>query len=323
MHESTMSPSIGADTPTAPPWVGDLLGREAVAHEPQTRGRTVLNVCETAQWSLASVRVPEAAALDRLGFQRVTAEAYRQLRVGLDRCAANQPVRIWNYIPAIRRRYTVDLDQYMAFNAGRYAAFASPGWYGQICRAEASMPTASAVGHDGEDLVLHALACDRPGRPVENPRQVSAYHYSRRYGPRPPCFARATVIQDAHGASRILVGGTASVIGEDSRHEDDLIAQARETFENLGHLTRAAGFQASHPSGGRCVGGDPSGQAAHHAFTALRVYYVRPEDLPTLRGLVAGCFPQAKIEWLRADLCRPELLVEIEGVADMGSRVIP
>lgn len=302
MHGTAISSSIGVDSPPAPPWALELLTGGVVAHEPLTRGRTVLNIAEGDQWSLVSVRVPEAAALDRLGFQRVTAEAYRQLGAGLERCAAREPVRIWNYIPAIRRRYTADLDQYMVFNAGRYAAFASPAWYGEMCRAERSMPTASAVGHDGEDLVVQVFAMDQPGQPIENPRQVSAYHYSRRYGPKPPCFARATIVRDDHGGSRILVGGTASVIGEDSRHEDDLIGQTRETFDNLGHLVAAA---------------EPGASEALSRFTDLRVYCVRHEDVSVLRPLVGEAFPHARVEWLRADLCRPELLVEIEGVASL------
>jgi len=285
--------------------VAELLSREPICHEPRTRGRTILQISEAERWALVSVRVPEAAALDRLGFQRVTTEAYRQLRVGLDRCGVGQPVRIWNYIPAIRRRYATDLDQYMAFNAGRYAAFASAAWYGQICLAERWMPTASGVGHEGEDLVLHALATDHPAQPVENPRQVSAYHYSRRYGPKPPCFARATVIEEPDGGRRLLVGGTASVIGEDSRHEDDVVAQTRETIENLAHLARAAGL--------------PSGTMTLPRFTDLRVYYPRPSDLPILQQMVVESFPQARLDWVAAELCRPELLVEIEGVASAAA----
>ena len=38
----------------------------------------------------------------------------------------------------------------------------------------------------------HQTQNSAPGVAIENPRQTPSYHYSRRYGPRPPCFARAT-----------------------------------------------------------------------------------------------------------------------------------
>jgi hypothetical protein len=56
-----------------------------------------------------------------------------------------------------------------------------------------------------------------------------------------------------------------------------------------------------------------------HAFTDLRVYIVRDEDAPIVRELVAARCPSLdRVELAQADLCRRELLVEIEGVAVLG-----
>jgi hypothetical protein len=54
-------------------------------------------------------------------------------------------------------------------------------------------------------------------------------------------------------------------------------------------------------------------------YRDLRVYYPDPARLDELRGLLEDAFPGAGsvggIQWVRADLCRADLLVEIEGVA--------
>jgi len=48
----------------------------------------------------------------------------------------------------------------------------------------------------------------------------------------------------------------------------------------------------------------------------MRVYYVRPEDEARLRAAVVRRVPHlTDVEFLRADICRSELLVEIEGTA--------
>ena len=39
------------------------------------------------------------------------------------------------------------------------------------------MAAASAVGADGDALVVHVVASREPGRAVENPRQVAAWRY--------------------------------------------------------------------------------------------------------------------------------------------------
>jgi chorismate lyase / 3-hydroxybenzoate synthase len=99
---------------------------------------------------------------------------------------------------------------------------------------------------------------------------------------------------------------TASIVGEDSRHERDAHQQALETFANLARLLTRA-----HEAAGVLAPSDPL-----QAFIDLRVYIVREEDAAVLRDLVASRFPHlATIEYAQADLCRRELLVEIEGVA--------
>ena len=120
------------------------------------------------------------------------------------------------------------LDRYMVFNAGRHDAYGDQ---------RGALGTASAVGITGSDLSIHCLALEEPGTPVENPRQTPAWQYSARYGPLPPCFSRATIV-DLAGRRTLLIGGTASVVGEDSRHAGEFDAQVEETLLNLDALIR-------------------------------------------------------------------------------------
>jgi hypothetical protein len=52
----------------------------------------------------------------------------------------------------------------------------------------------------------------------------------------------------------------------------------------------------------------------------VRVYYPRPADAEELETMARGAFGgDCRVEMRRADLCRAELLVEIEGVAELGA----
>ena len=242
-------------------------------------------------YCLASVRIPDARGLGREVFQAETTRAYERIRAELVSRGAIHPVRLWNHIPGIHEPMGDDgLDRYMVFNAGRYEALSE--WFGGDQAFDTRVASASGVGHQGQDLVIHCLASDRPGRAVDNPRQTAPYRYSRKYGPLPPCFARATRIENG-GEPLVLVGGTASIVGEESVHLGNLVRQTEETLVNLATLAPLTGYRE------------------------LRVYYPDPERLDELRDLLDGAFPRAeRIEWVRADLCRSELLVEIEGIAE-------
>jgi chorismate lyase/3-hydroxybenzoate synthase len=212
------------------------------------------------------------------------------------------PIRFWNFVPDPGDPMGDGLDRYMVFNAGRFAGYAQ--WLGTSNEFGRLLPTASAVGVVSDDLVVYCLASDTRGTPVENPRQKPAYKYSRRYGPTPPSFSRAT-IAFVNGHRRLLVGGTASIVGEDSMHQDDVDAQLEETLRNLEALIDTAVD-------------DPQPGKALERLLDLRVYIARPDDATAIRNVLAVRCPRVgRIELAVARVCRPELLVEVEGVASL------
>jgi enamine deaminase RidA (YjgF/YER057c/UK114 family) len=253
-------------------------------------------------YTVTTRRIENATSLSEPALTAAVRDIYRGLLGDLLE-QQRHLLRVWNFIPDIQAPMR-NGDRYMAFNAGRYLAFAEH--FADERRFAAGVPTASGVGVGGTALTVHALAGDAPGLPIENPRQIASYRYSARYGPRPPCFARAV-----HIGSLLLIGGTASIAGEDSQHPGDPVAQTRETLSNLGALVTAAS------GGGTAM---PPLQALRdvrvHVARAADASMVRASLLPTLNHDTA-------IEFVQAALCRRELLVEIEAVASMAAVLRP
>jgi enamine deaminase RidA (YjgF/YER057c/UK114 family) len=136
---------------------------------------------------------------------------------------------------------------------------------------------------------------------IENPRQTSAYHYPPKFGRHSPIFSRACVWGES-GSGKLFVSGTASIVGHETIHSGDVIAQTRETMINISALLDEAN---------RVVG------AARYSLQGLKlkVYVRRPSDLAAIEATLAELLrPAAGIVYLQADVCREDLLVEIEAV---------
>ncbi|WP_017941413.1 MULTISPECIES: hypothetical protein [unclassified Thioalkalivibrio] len=220
-----------------------------------------------------------------------TEEAYRALLAACRTRGFGHLARIWNFFGNIHAEED-GLERYQAFCMGRAEALEA------LEIPQASMPAATAIGSDRDRLVIYLIATRHPAEPIENPRQVSAYHYPERYSPKSPTFARATRLDTASGPL-ILLSGTASIVGHESRHPDDVAAQARETLSNLQALHDTAGRELPRPSW-------------------LRVYLRHPEDRTRVSAVLAehynAAHPGPIVQWVRGDICRRELLLEIEGV---------
>lgn len=199
------------------------------------------------------------------------------------------PVRIWNFVPGIGDRFG-ELDRYMVFNRGRFEALATIG--------APPLATSSAIGVASNDLTIEMLGAADPGTQVENPRQISSWMYSACYGPRPPCFARGTIAM-LDGTRWLLIGGTASIVGEDSCHEGNVEAQLDETFANLCAVIESVTPRRADPLS---------------LLDDVRVYISRADDVGAIaEGVQARMGCARTIEMALATVCRPELLVEIEG----------
>lgn len=248
------------------------------------------------------VVIDRAADMSAASLRRAVCDAYAGLMHDVARSAAPHPIRFWNYLPSIHDDMDGGLTRYMVFNAGRLDGLNQATGGDDVSLG--AVATASAVGTDTDSLVIHCLSASRPARSVTNPRQVDPVRYSAHYGPRPPCFARAMAIDSPANGGVLLVGGTASILGEASLHIQDLSRQMDETLANLAAVVAAGSGNSS---------AKPLKQ-----FVELRTYAPASVDARTLALRLEPMFPNVEsIEWMTADLCRPELLVEIEGVASL------
>ena len=168
-------PRAAAGSDLAPPrWVTSLFGSiQPVVHRSAGAAQVSVRVTDAPSFTLVTARVARAAALDSSAFERCANDAYRAIAEIVQGRPHRHAVRFWNHIPDIRRTNERGLDRYMVFNAGRFDACSQ--WFGGPAAFDRLLPTASAVGHDGADLVVHALAGNDAGVAVENPRQVPSY----------------------------------------------------------------------------------------------------------------------------------------------------
>jgi chorismate lyase / 3-hydroxybenzoate synthase len=295
---SRAADAVAALQPHPPRWVHELLSGES--QHRRTAGR--LQITTAGPYASLTISIPHARALAANVLRQKVAAAYLSLAESLA-TLGRHPLRFWSFVPGIGDSMGHGIDRYMVFNAGRHDAYARwPSTPGPIGRR---LATASAIGITGPDLLIHCLAATKDGTGVENPRQTSSWKYSRRYGPKPPCFSRAT-LATLSGRSLLLIGGTASIVGERSRHPGEPAAQVEETLKNLAAVIGQA-RDTTEPAETRLA-----------SLVDLRIYVVRAADAETIRALVRPLCPRAgRVEMNLARLCRPELLVEIEGVAEI------
>jgi chorismate lyase/3-hydroxybenzoate synthase len=206
-------------------------------------------------------------------------------------------LRLWNYLPRINAVEQGE-ERYQTFNRGRRRAFAAAG-----LSVGVGAPAACALGTVQGTLRVAVLAGRQPVTAIENPRQVSAYDYPRQYGVEPPLFSRAAWLPQEGGRDLLLVSGTASIVGHATVHASDVLAQTQESVRNIEAVLQAANARAGRPLW-RLE--DLSGC----------VYVRHAGDYPLVRRCLDG-LGLRHFCYLQADVCRSDLLVEIEAEAQI------
>jgi chorismate lyase/3-hydroxybenzoate synthase len=233
-------------------------------------------------YTFAAIELDEIAHADLAG---AACAAYALLGAWCDAHPARHVLRIWNYLDAINEG-SGDDERYRLFCSGRAA-----GMTGLFAKG---YPAATAIGlRDGRRVLQMYWLCARhAGMPMENPRQLSSWRYPRRYGPAAPNFARA--MRAPTQPPQVYISGTAAIVGHASHHADDIAAQLEETLANLDSLLTTAHFGPRD---------------------AWKVYVRRAQDVPLLHTMLRERLGvDTPLLLLHGDICRAELLVEIDGV---------
>ena len=272
-------------------WADAWVGNGMVEH----RQHGCVRYASNGEWLHGVAEVDDAVTAG--GLRAATQRAYADLFEVLARSQSPHLLRLWNYIADINLE-TDGTERYRQFNAGRQDAF---------IEADRSVfegsPAACALGTRTGPLRVYFLAGRDVPQAIENPRQVSAYRYPQTYGPRSPTFSRAALADVGGGRQALFISGTASIVGHETMHLGDVRRQTQESLINIGVLREIAT------------------QRAGANFDADRLIYTvyvrRPDDLGAVRSEfehVIGATSRAAREalYLHADICRAELLVEVE-----------
>lgn len=229
------------------------------------------------------------------GIQQQSAEVFRMMGEVMRRegFPVNSIIRQWNYIEQITRFDGPD-QHYQMFNNARADFYSRTDWNN-------GYPAATGIGTNlGGILVdLDAAVFARPGcfaTPIDNKLQIAAHAYSdqvleaAQQKKATPKFERAKSMT-FDGRRIVYISGTAAIRGEESLIGVGLGQQLRITMENIDQLIGNAKLKM------------------------LRVYLKEKSFYEEARQLLDDYKLEIPISYMWADVCRDELLIEIEGIA--------
>ena len=234
-----------------------------------------------------SIRHQSEEIFDRLG--RMLAE---------NSFAINDIYRQWNYIEQITSMHE-GRQNYQEFNDARSRFYNSATWSN-------GYPAATGIGTSFGGVMIEVYAIKGENvvnHPIDNPMQISAHCYSQKVltgitdekERTTPKFERARIVGDT-----IYISGTAAIKGEESLALNDASAQTAETMQIIKRLIAADNVPV---------------KISESEYTLLRVYIKNSNEADEVVKFMEANYADTPKHYLIADVCRPELLVEIEGTA--------
>lgn len=248
------------------------------------------------------------------GIYSQTMDALERMRAGLVKAGSSfeHVVRTWLYLGGITEPEAA-VQRYQELNRARTDFYHGKQFCCSLLDPNAPRgiyPASTGIGMAGAGLVLSCLALETRRDdvfllPLENPQQTPAYAYHPKYSPQSPKFSRAVALVLGDYVTT-WISGTASIVNSETRHAGELKKQTEQTIDNIERLIAPENF-ALH--------GVKGAGAGLHDLAKIRVYLKRPEDLGKCQAICERRFGSVPAIYAVADICRPELLVEIEGVA--------
>ncbi len=248
--------------------------------------------CEGVLFGFISLPETRFDAQGKPALQQAAESAYRQIFELLERLEYPCLYRFWNYIADINQ-ISSGIERYQQFNIGRQDAFVAHGH-----DVLGNAPAACALGVKEGPLCIAFIAGTAPSFNIENPRQISACRYPQQYGPRSPTFSRASLLR-SEGV--LFVSGTASIVGHATLHHNDVVMQARESMANIKAVLDQANLKLQR-------------NAFDLSSLVYRVYIRNPSDFLFVREELTRIAGKIDVVYLQADICRSDLLLEIEAV---------
>jgi hypothetical protein len=235
--------------------------------------------------------------------------AFRQMMsiLKVEGMTLDNVIRQWNYVGDILHLKN-DFQNYQVFNEVRSDFY-------EKYRIVRSFPAATGVGslYGGFFLDFHAI---RPGSgtrilPLNNPDQTNAFEYDHEVlvgqdseggnAKKPPKFERA-VIMTCTEETLLYVSGTASIKGQVTVGIDDVARQTKVTIDNIANMADVVRIR------------ELTGRQDLSSLKLIshRVYIKDRGDYEAVKEACGDNYPVSSGSFVEADICRNELLVEIE-----------
>ncbi|MDR1951032.1 MAG: hypothetical protein LBP96_02235 [Bacteroidales bacterium] len=225
-------------------------------------------------------------------------------------------VRQWNYIGKILKTETKNdlyTQNYQMFNDIRNDYYLRN-------KKMSNFPAATGIGMKIQGLVVDVFARKngtdvdvRAGEeivqslPLRSKVQKNPFAYSEavlvgdKTNKKPPLFERARMLYSKNQA-QIFVSGTASIKNQETVAIDDVSAQTTNTIRYIEELVSPENIQDNYPHI----------TLNYQTYQRVRVYVKHRNDIETVFKICTAHFPEHVINVVEADICRDNLLVEIE-----------
>lgn len=215
-------------------------------------------------------------------------------------------VRQWNYIEKIVA--VEDKHQhYQDFNDVRSGHYSTQSWVD-------GYPAATGIGTQFGGIVIDLDAvivkdAELQVRKIDNDLQIAAHAYSKVVligedsKKTTPKFERAKSLSSSD-VNRIYISGTAAITGEESLVGVGFEKQIAATMLNIEHLICESTLKKSDVR-----------VLSPMKFDMFRVYLKHENDIQKAIDYMSKNYGTIPTSYLLGDVCRDELLVEIEGIA--------
>ena len=258
--------------------------------------------CKVGEWQFflneqyLMAAVPRSL-LENMTVDQATEKAYSLLFEQMSTWGYPHLIRTWNFIPDITDGEYAGSNNYQLFCTGRSRA------YNHQLQEIISYPAATVIGAHQPGVYIYFIAAKQAGIGIENPQQVSAFNYPSTYSQDPPLFSRA-LLHKNNNQQILFISGTASILGHSTQYSGDINRQTEVCLSNIEHLVNSAVNENNFPN------------ISLQEFSQFKVYIKNLEDLNTVKThLIQLLGPSAPLYFLQGDMCRSDLLVEIEALA--------
>ncbi len=216
----------------------------------------------------------------------------------------NAIVRQWNYIPQILGFYN-EAQNYQAFNDVRTLFYNKTEWI-------KGYPAATGIGVVSDRLTIDIVAMKGGEvQPIINPNQIDAHVYSDEVLEKgldlksTPKFERAKLVSSGND-NIVFVSGTAAIIGEESRDGNSVSNQTTMTLNHIDTLLSE-----------KCI--QQEGEYKKPQIQSMRAYVKNVDDVNIVQEICKKRYLDVPVVYIQADVCRNELLIEIEAFASFSA----